>query len=212
MRKPAISAASLCLLVVALASPMTAQGGGKKKHAADSSQAAQTVQTDQTVETPVQETTGIRRDTGKNGQIIINWLFKDRGGYANLIVNKDGSYVYSGSYDNKKPGKSFDAILAVRTEGAAGGFVFEWYHAGDLSKGGITWSVPGQSDILRENFRSLSVRYAWGGAYRFPSLKELKEWESNNKRACAGDAWMNKQEWARVDPGQICHQFNDKLY
>ncbi len=218
MRNSPIAVACVCLLVVALANPLSAQGGGKKKHAADSSQPIPALQTEQTVEAPVEENTGIQRGIGKNGQIIIHWEFKNGGGSAELTISRNGSWVWSGQYDNARPNSGFQCMLVVKS-----GDAWQWSYAGDISKGGLKWNIKGQDAQLTAAFDLLAHGHVWEGVYRFPSVAFAKEWQKalktevkqqkqQLKEECEAYSWMTKQEWLRADPNHYCHQFNAKWY
>jgi hypothetical protein len=211
MRKTPIAVAAVSLLAAALAARLTAQAGGKKKHAADTIQSAQTLQTDLTVQVPIEENTGLHRGIGKNGQIVINWVFKNGGGSANLTINQNGSYLWSGHYDNVKPNSGFDCILFVKS-----GDGWEWYALGNISKHGVKWHIVGQDAQLASAFGILAHEHVWGGVYRFPSVAQEKAWQKQEnaqlKKECEAFAGSDKAEWAYVDPNHFCHRFNPKWY
>lgn len=220
MRNAPMQIASLSLLAVALAAPVTAQGGGKNKTPPATS--SQTIQTDQTVAAAVEEDTGDRHAGPSNGPIIVNWEFKDQGGSVNLIVNPDGSFLFSGHYDTKKPGKDIEVVLGLKSKLGA---VYLFHHMGNVSKGRDQWSKQGQSAFLKEDFKTFAGEHDWRGSYRFTLTAEAKKEEKNKKekeqlmddcRALAKLIQPAGQRgaylWLEDDPNKKCHQFNENWY
>src|SRR5580658_3239262 len=57
--------------------------------------------------------------TAPTGPIAINWTFHKGAGSANLTVNSDGTYLFSGQYTGHKPNKDFDIALALKASTGA---------------------------------------------------------------------------------------------
>jgi hypothetical protein len=215
MRKIPISVASLCLLVAALAAPLTAQGGGKKKHPVDSSQTVQSEQTikvGQAAEAALVETTGTQHAGPTTGPIVKHWEFRDKAGSVHLTINQNGSYVFSGNYDNKTPDQYIEVGIGLEMGSVFFPDVFRWQYLGNVSKGGVKWNVKGRNSYLAQDFREFASSHVWGAGYLFvpvATVKAERQYEKQQlKDECRDDSWMNKQQWARVDPGKVCHQFN----
>jgi hypothetical protein len=233
MRNSPISAAALCLFVAALAAPLTAQGGGKKKHAADSTQPVtsdQTIKTDQTVnvnytaksdltlksdvtvssgETPAEETTSnLHVPAFSSLPIALKWEFKDEFGYAELILFPD-AWQIRGKYDQKKSDVDFEAVIALKDKS---GNVFIFHHVYRAFKGRSAWGGQGYSPTLREWLPDLSKGFEVRGAYRFPTKAEGNaQAKADTSTACQTNAkfaagWGSIWTW--VEPHRQCFQFN----
>jgi hypothetical protein len=50
---------------------------------------------------PVTEPSGKHHATHKTGPLVVNWQFKNAPGSANLVVNPDGTYLFSGNLKRK---------------------------------------------------------------------------------------------------------------
>jgi hypothetical protein len=97
------------------------------------------------------------------GPIVVNWAFKKGSGAANLTVNPDGTYVFSGQYSGKKPNKDFDISLQLKA--STGAFLL-FHYVGDASNG-VQWSNQGQSEILKDDFSLFSGKRDWNAEYHF---------------------------------------------
>jgi hypothetical protein len=110
-----------------------------------------------------EEGSGLQHEeaSGK-GPIVVKWQFTKDAGSANLVVNPDGSSLFSGALRGRKPGKDFDITLALKSD--LGVILFR--HAADASNG-VQWSKQGQSEVLKDNFNAFAAKHDWAGHYDF---------------------------------------------
>ena len=119
---------------------------------------------DSSVKARFKETTGIQHAAQSNGPIVVNWHFKKDPGSANLIVNPDGTYLFSGNYKQRVPSKDLEVVIVLKS--TLGGHI-GFRYVGNVSNGAVQWSKQGQSAILKENFKTFAGPHDWGGTYRF---------------------------------------------
>jgi hypothetical protein len=100
--------------------------------------------------------------------IVVKWHMNKVNGDANLIVNSDGSYLFSGHLKNKEKDKDFDISLVLKSS-LGGAIVF--HYVGDASSG-LEWSKQGESEILKDNFKSFAGKVDWAAEYRLHLDKE----------------------------------------
>jgi hypothetical protein len=117
---------------------------------------------DSSVQSRFKETTGIQHGAPSNGPIVVNWHFKKDPGSANLIVNPDGTYLFSGNYQ-RVPSKDLEVVIVLKS--TLGGHI-GFSYVGNVSNGAIQWSKQGQSVILKENFHTFAGKHDWTGYYR----------------------------------------------
>jgi hypothetical protein len=110
------------------------------------------------------ENSGVIHRAASPGPIVVKLDFRKVDGSANLTVNPDGTYLFSGTVKDKKPGRDFDISLALKSS-LGGIIVFRF--AGDAANG-VQWSKQGQSDILKDNFRTFSGKDDWDVEWRLP--------------------------------------------
>jgi len=120
------------------------------------------------------EVTGIQHATHTTGPLVVNWHFKKAPGSANLVVNSDGTYLFSGNYNRKAP-EVFDILLGLKS---SLGRIYLFNYAGDASNG-VQWSKHGKSAILKDDFNTFD-KHDWIGSYRFHLTAEGRE----DKRIC----------------------------
>ena len=115
-----------------------------------------------------------------SGPIVHNWNLKSVDGTLNILVNPDGTWVFSGFGKKKEPGKDFDITLALKSNLGA---VVLFEYAGDASNG-IQFSKQGQSDILKDNFASFATNHKTAWEYRLPLSSEgrAKLYEEREKK------------------------------
>jgi hypothetical protein len=160
------------------------------------------------VEIGVPAATGVLRAPASNGPIVVNWKFKHDLGLANLIVNPDGTYLFSGHYNHQVQNKALNIILALKSD-LGGEIVFRY--TGDVSNGPVQWSKEGKDAILKDNFKTFAGPHDWQGTYTFPldaeAKKEQKEQTAYEKHACKHDAENGVLGYI---PGatKFCQQFN----
>jgi hypothetical protein len=114
------------------------------------------------------EITGVKTAPASNGPVVVNWHFKRDTGLANLTVNQDGTWLYSGHYKQRKSGKDLDVVLALKS--STGGVVLFQY-VGDASNG-VDWSEQGQSDILKDDFKTFAGKHDYYGEYHLHETSE----------------------------------------
>ena len=187
---------SLLTILVFLASSAYAQNPPPK-----------TVQTKSVLPVPGVEATGIRHAFHSTGPIVVNWHIKKTQGLANLVVNPDGTFLFSGNYKPAKPGKVLDLVLVLKSHVGA---TYLFRYMGNASGGGIKWSEPGQSTILKEDFKLFSPGHEWAGTYRFHLTAEAKKIaREDEKQACAQIANLINYgggDW--IGFPKYCQQFN----
>jgi len=115
-----------------------------------------------------------------SGPIVVNWAFKKGSGAANLTVNPDGTYVFSGQYSGKKANKDFDIALALK---ASTGAILLFHYVGDAANG-AQWSDQGQSGILKDDFTLFAGKTDWTAEYHFSesSAGKRAEYEAKKKK------------------------------
>ncbi|MGA8938751.1 MAG: hypothetical protein WB439_06255 [Acidobacteriaceae bacterium] len=94
--------------------------------------------------------------------IVHNWQLKKLDGRINLMVNPDGTWVFSGGFKDKKPGDDFDVTFALKSSTGA---VYLFHYEGDASSG-VDFSKQGESVILKDDY-STFANHAWSGVYTF---------------------------------------------
>jgi hypothetical protein len=124
-------------------------------------------QTPSTTTTPT-ETSGIQQQPPAPGPISHSWHMKKVNGTANIVVNPDGSYIFSGQVNDKKPNRDFDITLALKSN--LGAVVLFEYAGNDAN--GAQWSKQGQSDALKEDFSTFAGKHETAWAYTLPLSSE----------------------------------------
>ena len=152
---------------------------------------SRTVETPAGLHEPV-EVTPMQHAAHSTGPIIVNWHFKKVPGSANLIVNPDGTYLFSGNYKPARSGKIIDVVLVLRSHVGA---TYLFRYVADVSRGDVQWSKEGKSTILREDFKLFAPGHEWSGAYTFhldaEANKILRENEKQNcENIVAGDKFF----------------------
>jgi len=157
--------------------------------------------------------------------IVVNWAFKKGLGSTNLTVNPDGTYLFSGNYKHKVPKMDFEIVLALKS--SLGGILL-FHYVGNVSSGGVQWSKQGQSDFLKDDFKTFGgerdwAAYEWHGVYHFEldseAKKQLAEQQAAAAKAaradayhqCAGEAFIGlfgvNDAYAQSQV-KYCQQFN----
>jgi hypothetical protein len=126
------------------------------------------------------ETSMVQHAPPTTGPIVVNWPFKKHGGAANLTVNSDGTYVFSGHSTEKKAGKDFDIALGLKSSTGA---IILFHFIGDAASG-TQWSKQGQSDILKDDFSLFAGKIDWTAEYHFAESAAGKraEYEAREKK------------------------------
>src|ERR1700722_10721941 len=112
------------------------------------------------------------------GPRVINWNFGRIAGHANLTMNPDGTYVFSGNAEARR-GKDFDIALILKSKTGAS-LIF--HYVGDANSG-ARWSKQGQSDILRDDWADFSG-HSWTADYHFHenAAGRRAEYEARERR------------------------------
>jgi hypothetical protein len=146
---------------------------------------------------PVTETSGERHALYRTRSIVVNWRFKNAPGSANLVVNPDGTYLFSGSYKQKVLGE-FDILLGLKSSLGA---VYLFHYEGNASNG-VLWSKPGTSTVLKDDFKTFT-KLDWSGGYRFHLTAEGRKELEQQERECASQAkkWGLPDSWTGGQTG-----------
>jgi len=97
--------------------------------------------------------------------IVHTWRLQNVAGNIDLIVHPDGSYVFAGDMQDRKPGYLWDVTVALKnTRGNALLFHYEG-EAGN----GAHFAKMGQSPILRDNFATFASEHQATWTYTFQS-------------------------------------------
>ncbi|HLK55619.1 MAG TPA: hypothetical protein VKU00_03595 [Chthonomonadaceae bacterium] len=125
------------------------------------------------------ESSGVQHLTTKSGPIVARWRLKKIDGVVNLIVNPDGTYLFSGDVKEKKPDHDFNIAFALKSS-LGGVIVFQ--HSGNMSNG-LQWSKQGKSALLKDDYQTFA-KAAWGGEWRISlnAAGEAKRYEAREKR------------------------------
>jgi hypothetical protein len=128
----------------------------------------------------IKEASAVQSYAAVSGPIVHNWNLKSVDGTLNILVNPDGTWVFSGSGQKKEPGKDFDITLALKSNLGA---VILFEYAGDASNG-IQFSKQGQSNVLKDNFASFAANHKTAWEYRLPLSSEgrAKLYEMREKK------------------------------
>jgi hypothetical protein len=128
----------------------------------------------------ITETSALQHVGPTKGPIVVEWRFKNNAGNANLTVNADGTYVFSGQYNEKKPNKDFDISLALKSTTDA---ILLFDYVGDAGNG-VRWSKQGQSKFLSDDFSTFAGRHDWFGEYHLSETSEGRRlaYEAMEKR------------------------------
>lgn len=168
-----------------------------------------------TVKTPLvvgvpEEDSGIQHAAHSTGPIVVNWrLKKAQGSSANLIVNPDGTYLFSGDYKPAKPGKILDLVLVLKSHMGA---TYLFRYVANASGGGVRWSKEGKSTILREDFKLFAPGHEWAGTYGFHLTAEAaKILRRNEKNTCVSVA-LDVTYGGNWSFPKYCQQFNENWH
>jgi len=169
------------------------------------------------------ETSPVHHDPPSHGPIVMNIHFtKQNKGSANVIVNPDGTYLFSGQWKTAKKNRDFEIVVALKSKTGA---AILFHYVGSIRNGGVQWSKQGRSAILQDDFKIFSGPHDWVVSYKFPLdpvvRKELAaEAESDRQAqaaaqqrkrkqqeaACAFDAKQGVLQW--LGYVNFCAQFN----
>lgn len=154
------------------------------------------------------ETTPVHHVAQRTGPIVVNWHFTAKspgpsmqGGTAgwavpstaasaNLIVNPDGTTLYSGNYKQNAHGYTLSVTVALKSN--LGGTIYFLY-VGDAAHG-LQWSKQTKSAFLKDQFKTFVGKHDWAGSYRFELTSKGRHELSAYCQALAksfGMEWLN---------------------
>jgi hypothetical protein len=145
------------------------------------------------------ENTGVHHQDPASGPIVVNWSMKKVDGSANLTVNPDGTYLFSGNVKDKRKNHDFDISMALKS--SLGGIIVFHFSGNDTE--GVQWSKQGKSTILKENFKTFAGKIDWAGEWRTPLTskgitKLYEEREAKKKKLKKEEAEARKKHDEKV--------------
>jgi len=105
-----------------------------------------------------------------SGPITVQWNMRKVNGSASLTINPDGSYLFSGQVQDRKPNRDYDISIALKSKV---GILLFHYVGNDAN--GVQWSEQGQSDVLKEDFAAFAAGHRVAWSYDFPLSSEGRE-------------------------------------
>jgi len=138
-----------------------------------------------------------------NAPVVINWQFKKHAGFANLTVNPDGSFDFSGKYTAPQGSKSqseldkgehitYDVNVMLALKSPTGAMLlFHWVGPAN----GTEWSKTGHNAFLKGEFDTLASKHEWAGTLRLTLTPKGKR---NFHQYCKWLANSFGQGW--IDP------------
>ncbi len=149
---------------------------------------------------PSGEGSGLQHAPPSSGPIVLNWKLKKVDGSVNLLVNPDGSYVFSGQVSDKKPDKDFDIAVALKSSTGA---VILFHYIGDMSHG-AQWSKQGDSLILKDDFATFAKHHDYAWRYTLPESdagkkKAYEERERKREKIRKEEADARRRHDAQVE-------------
>lgn len=139
------------------------------------------------------ESTAAKEYPPAPGPLSLSWRMTKVNGTGNLLVNPDGTYLFSGSVSDHKSGHDFDIAIALKSTTGA---IVTFNYCGDLANG-TQWSKQGQSDILRDDFKMFAGKHTVAWAYHTPLNSEGRHaaYEAEErKKAAMAKAQREKEE------------------
>ena len=131
--------------------------------------------------------------------IVHNWHLNKLDGHLNLVVNPDGTYVFSGGFKDKKPGYDWDITGALKSSLGA---VILFHYEGDASHG-IEFSKQGKSAILADDFATFTGKHQASWSYRFHLSAE--------GRRARFEAMERKREQLRKEEAEARKRHDEKV-
>src|SRR5579871_4326348 len=126
------------------------------------------------------ENSGVHHASARSGPLVVKWTMTKIKGSANLTINEDGTWLFSGNTKDKMP--DHDINIAIALKSSLGGTIV--FHFSGNDSDGVQWSKQGKSDILRDDFKSFANKVDWAGEWRtsLNSAGEAKRYEEREKR------------------------------
>lgn len=111
--------------------------------------------------------------------IVQNWTLHKLKGSVNLVVNPDGTWIFSGGFADKKPGHNFDITFALKSSTGA---IYLFHYEGDAANG-VQFSKQGESPLLKDDFATFAHHH-WSASYVFHLNEEgrLARYEALEKK------------------------------
>lgn len=160
---------------------------------------------------PPVETTPVQRASPESGgaaagkgPIVVNWQFSSGRGLAHLIVNSDGTYLYSGHYSDKPWNAHLYVTIALKSH-LAGVYLFRY--AVNLETPPFEWSKEGKSAILKDNFKSFAGPHDWAGQLEwvFPASPQVRQ-AAHTEEKCTPQERNNLR--VIIGPADQCTRFD----
>lgn len=114
------------------------------------------------------------------GPLVINWNFKNGAGHANLTCTPDGTCLFSGHLDGRRPGKDLDVAMGVKSSNGA---AIVLHYVGDASN--AQWTKQVHSDVLKDEWASFTKDRKWTFSVHI--------WETAQGRKAAYEARERKR-------------------
>lgn len=107
------------------------------------------------------------------------WKLKKLDGSVNVTINPDGTWIYSGGFNDKKKDQVFNITFAIKSKTGA---IYLFHYEGDATNG-VQFSKQGDSAILKDDFSSFSNHY-WTAHYDFylDSAGRKARWEAEQRK------------------------------
>jgi hypothetical protein len=111
---------------------------------------------------PNESTPATQATVAPSKPIVVNWTLKKLDGKVNIVVNPDGTWIFSGGFKNKKPNDDWDISIGIKS---ITGAIYIFHYEGDAAQG-VEFSKQGSSTILKDDF-STFAHNGWSGSYNF---------------------------------------------
>lgn len=120
--------------------------------------------------TPTETAPLVQQTVAPTKPIVINWTLHKLDGKVNLVVNPDGTWIFSGGFKDKKKEDDWDITLALKSSLGA---VYLFHYEGNAADG-VQFSKQGDSALLKDDY-STFAHSGWSGVYSFHLSKEGRE-------------------------------------
>ena len=159
---------------------------------------------------PKAHASGVKSESHPSGPIVHNWSFKvgngkpkiiggvkydpvQETGDANLTINSDGSWNFSGNFP-KKPDRDLDIVMGIKS---SQGSVILFHYSGGISNG-AQWDKTGVNQTLKDDFKAFT-NDRWYASYSTPLsaagiAKQYAEREARKKKLKAEELAKEQKE------------------